>query len=256
MAFLVPALALALFACDPGPLDLTGRRCDGSRACGEGWFCHQGVCLSNGTDIDAGRDAGVDGGLDAGGGDAGVDGGLDAGLDDGGADAGFDAGIPFDVNLLANPGFESIQSDGGVSSWRASPGLLRTSSTMRSGNRGAWLASTGAQQQPALLPSSPTPGTELGMLFCARIWVRGPDDGGVDVTLTIRDRLSDGGIQPSAGMRINNIGATWRQLREEHVSFGGGSIELRLVSNSRLDAGDGFFVDDAELFRSSAPVCP
>jgi hypothetical protein len=94
------------------------------------------------------------------------------------------------------------------------------------------------------------------MLFCARVWVRGEPDAGVDATLFIRDRLADGGIQSSAGMRVNNIQDMWRELREEHVSFGGGSIEFRLVSASRLDAGDGLYVDDAQLFRTSATVCP
>lgn len=254
---------ISLLACDPGPLDLTGLRCDDARPCGDGWFCHQGSCLADGTPVDAGVDAGFDGGMDAGT-DAGVDGGADAGADaglDGGDDAGVDAGpvdagIPLDVNLLANPGFESIRSDGGVNSWRASPGLLVTTTTRRSGSRAARLESTSSQQQPVLLPSSPTPGTELGMLFCARIWVRGEPDAGVDVTLTIRDRLADGGIQSSAGMRVNNIQGTWRELREEHVSFGGGSIEFRLASASRFDAGDGLYVDDAQLFRTSATVCP
>jgi hypothetical protein len=237
---------LASAACDLGPLDLTGRRCDASRTCGDGWLCHQGACWREGTVVDGGADdAGADAGTD------------DAGAPDGGpGDAGPpDAGIPFDVNVLANGDFESLGDDGGVVGWRASPGRLLPSETSHGGARAARLEAVAAQQ-PALLPRDAVPGTALGMLFCARAWVRSEGDAGVDFTLTIRDRFSDGGLQSSAGMRVNGVRDGWRELREEHVSFGNSSIELRLGAATRLDAGQGFWVDDVQLFRSSGPVCP
>jgi hypothetical protein len=160
------------------------------------------------------------------------------------------------VNLLTNPGFESAISDGGVNSWRASPGrLFRADTILRSGNRSARLQSSGAAQQPLLIPTADVSGAELGMLFCASIWVRGEDDAGTDVTLSVRDRFFDGGVATSGGTRLT-VRTAWVQLKEEYASIGTSDVQLRLTSNTRLDGGEGFWLDDAWLSVAQSGVCP
>ncbi len=193
-------------------------------------------------EVDAGLDAGFDAGFDAG-----VDAGIDAGV--------LDAGIPVDVNLLANPGFEALSSDGGVVGWRAGTGRLQSSPEERSGNRAARLYSSGVGQQMVMVPSVDQQGTEQGMLFCASIWVRAESDAGVDVTLTLRDRYADGGFDSTAGVRFTARDG-WAQVKEQHLSFGQSTLQLRLQSSTRFDAGLGFLVDDAVLMRSSTSSCP
>jgi rhodanese-related sulfurtransferase len=246
-------LLTVIAACELAPIDLEGLRCDDARPCGEGFECHEGVCVLEGSviEVDAGIDAGVDAGFDAGQPDAGGDAGVDGGID-----AGFDAGLPRGVNLLQNPGFESVTSDGGVSAWRASTGrLLRADGIAHAGNRSARFQSSSMAQLPVLIPTTDTRGAELGMLFCASVWMRGDEDAGVDLTLTIRDRFFDGGTATSSGTRLT-VRSQWVQLKEEYASIGTSDIQLRVTSNTRLDAGEGVWVDDAWLSVAQNGVCP
>ena len=251
------AALLLLSACELAPLDVTGLQCTDVRVCGDGFVCHRSRCVAmeDVTEEDAGvpdagtKDAGVP---DAGVPDAGEE---DAGVDAGTEDAGFDAGVPYDVNLLRNWGFEALTSDGGVSSWRASTGRLAPSPDQRSGTRAARLYSSGMHQQMLLLPTVDQPGTEQGMLFCASMWIRAESDAGVDVTLTLRDRYPDGGYDSTAGVRFTARDG-WRQVKEQHLSFGNSTLQLRLFSQTRFDAGLGFLVDDAVLMRPSGSTCP
>jgi hypothetical protein len=252
------ALAL-LAACELAPLDLVGARCSAERPCPESLVCVASRCALEVPPVDAGQ---VDGGLDAGEGDAGEDAGTaddagmpDAGEPDAGADAGLDAGIPRGVNLLDNADFERALADGGVPAWRATTGRLLSASVARSGLRSGRVQSTAAAQQPVLVPAVDVPGTELGMLFCATAWVRSDSDAGVEVSLVLRDRLVDGGINPSNGTR-RVAGLSWVEVREEHASFGSSTLQLRLSAVTRLDAGEGFYVDDVMLLRASGASCP
>lgn len=221
--------SLLLFsACELAPLDVTGLRCDDSSECGDGFVCFDTRCFH--------EDA--------------------LPLEDGGHDAGLpDAGIPRDINLLLNPGFEIRLSDGGVSNWRASTGRLQSSTQSRSGARSGKLISSGTSQQMVLIPSVDQPGTEFGMLFCSSAWIRAENGQTVDLTLTLRDRYADGGSDASAGVRFTATD-TWKQVKEQHVSFGNSTMQMRISSVTRYDAGDGFFIDDAVLLRSSASFCP
>lgn len=246
--------------CELAPLDVTGLRCDDARPCGDGFECIEAVCVNEDTLFDAGADAGRpdagrDAGLDAGF-DAGIDAGSDAGVDAGPQDAGPpDAGIPRGVNLLANPGFESLTADASVSQWRASTGRLMPSDAGHSGNRSGRFQSTAYQQQPILIPNNDVPGAELGMLFCGSLWLRSDSDAGVDLTLTVRDRFFDGGTATSSGSRIT-VRNAWVQVKEEYASIGVSTIQLRLTANSRFDAGDGVYVDDAWLSVADVGGCP
>ncbi|MFT3711414.1 MAG: hypothetical protein QM817_27590 [Archangium sp.] len=245
---------LALVAgCELEPIDLEGLRCDDARPCGDGFQCIDAVCIADEHVMaeDAGRDAGS---IDAGR-DAGFDAGVDAGTDAGTIDAGFDAGVPRGVNLINNPGFESLTSDGGVSSWRASTGRLIPVDGGHSGARAARLQSTALQQQMVMFPNNDVAGAELGMLFCGSLWIRSDTDAGVDLTLTIRDRFFDGGTATSSGTRVT-VRDSWVQVKEEYASIGVSTIQLRLTANSRFDAGDGVYVDDAWLSRANVGGCP
>lgn len=242
---LVAVFAGALVACELAPVDVEGLRCDDARPCGAGFECQRGVCVVEGTVDDAGVDAGFD---------AGVDAGTDAGAD-AGTDAGFDAGLPRGVNLLENPGFETIAMDGGPFAWRQTVGRLTPFSfNTHNGMRAMRISSTGSQQQIGLVPSTDVEGPELGMLFCGSIWVRAEGDAGVDVTLTIRDRFFDGGIATSNGTRLT-VTSTWTQLKEEYAAIGNSTMQLRLGSNSRFDGGEGYVVDDAWLSVAVQGVC-
>ena len=255
---------LVLAACELAPLDVEGLRCDDARPCGPGFECVDAVCVAEGT---ARPDAGVDGGPSDAGADAGVDAGLDAGADagvdagtpdagtDAGVDAGVDAGIRRGVNLLANPGFENATSDGGVVSWRATTGRVGSSTVSRSGNRSGFVFSTGSMQLPVLTPNADVEGAELGMLFCATVWVRSETDAAVDVILTVRDRFADGGTATSSGTRVT-VRSSWVQLREEYASIGNSDVQFRVSSGTRYDAGDGFLVDDAWLSLADTTFCP
>jgi hypothetical protein len=214
-------------ACNPGPLELVGLRCNAERPCGDGLACLDGVC-----------DTPVDGGTDAG--DAGVDAG---------------AVIPVDTNLLVNPGFETKPLlDGGTVGWRPASGVLVW---LDGGFAGAHSARLEAgASQPSLVPANATPGTTIGMLFCASLWVRSDSDaGGGDLTLVIRERLEDGGTQNSSSSRLNAPRTAWKRLTEDYVAFGSGAVDIRLVA-SRLDAGEGLTLDDVSLIRAGGPSCP
>jgi len=235
---------LLLASCELGPLDVNGLRCSDDRSCGDGYVCANEYCYREGEVPE--EDAGVDAGTDAGT-DAGIDAGFDAGTPD--------AGIPRGVNLLSNPGFEQLTSDGGVSSWRATTGRFLTADGGHGGARSGRLQSTGFQQLPVLVPNNDVVGPELGMLFCASLWVRSDSDAGVDVTLAIRDRFFDGGVSTSSGTRLT-VRNNWVQFKEEFATIGTSTVQFRLFANSRFDAGDGLYVDDAWLSRAATTGCP
>lgn len=238
---------LLLTGCELGPLDVNGLRCEVDRPCGDGFVCVEDRCFREGEVPDAGApDAGVDAGVDAGI-DAGVDAGFDAGTPD--------AGIPRGVNLLTNPGFEQLTSDGGVVGWRATTGRVLRADGGHSGARSGRLQSTGSQQSLVLIPNNDVDGPELGMLFCASLWVRGESDAGVDVTLAIRDRFFDGGVSTSSGTRIT-VRTNWVQVKEEFATIGTSTVQFRLTTNSRFDGGEGVFIDDAWLSRAEVTGCP
>ena len=217
-------LCLLVSACELAPLDVNGLRCTENRSCGEGFTCFEERCYREGEVPE--EDAGIDAGMP-------------------------DAGIPRGVNLLSNPGFEQLTSDGGVASWRATTGRLLPAD----GGRSARLQSTGFQQTMVLIPTNDELGPELGMLFCASLWVRSDTDAGVDVTLAIRDRFFDGGVSTSSGTRAT-IRTSWVQLKEEFATIGQSTLQLRLTTNSRFDGGDGLYVDDGWLSRAETGGCP
>jgi hypothetical protein len=237
-----------LSACELGPLEVSGLRCNDERPCGDGFVCVNELCYREGEVPE--EDAGVDAGIDAGIPDAGTP---DAGVPDAGPP---DAGIPRGVNLLTNPGFEQAFLDGGISGWRASPGRFSTAADAgRTSNRAGRFQSTGFQQLPVLIPNNDVAGPELGMLFCASLWLRSELDGGTDFTLAIRDRFFDGGTSTSSGTRVT-VRNTWVQLKEEFATIGTSTIQFRLSANTRLDAGEGIYVDDAWLSRAETTGCP
>ena len=224
----IGVVCLLVSACELAPLDVNGLRCTDERSCGDGFTCFEERCY---------RDGEVP---------------QDAGIDDSGTP---DAGLPRGVNLLSNPGFEQLTSDGGVSSWRPGTGRLFPVDGGHAGFRSARLQSTGFQQTMVLTPANDEPGPELGMLFCASLWVRADTDAGVEVTLAIRDRFFDGGVSTSSGTRVT-IRTTWVQLREEFATIGQSTLQLRLTTNSRFDGGDGVSVDDGWLSRAETTGCP
>ena len=230
-------LTLLLASCQLGPIELTGLRCAEDRPCGEGFVCVSAHCLPESELIDAGDD------------DAGA---ADAGEEDAGTP---DAGIPRGVNLLSNSSFEQFASDGGVPSWRASTGRFITLDGGHSGNRAGRLQSSSFQQTMTLIPSNDVDGPELGMLFCASVWLRADADAGVDVTLAIRDRFFDGGTSTSSGTRVS-VRTGWVQVKEEFATIGTSTIQFRVSASSRFDAGDGFAIDDAWLSRADPSGCP
>lgn len=235
-------LLLLVSSCQLGPLDLTGLRCAEARPCGEGFTCIDEHCVPDSEVVDAGEaDAGID--------DAGSE---DAGTEDAGTP---DAGIPRGVNLLSNPGFEQLTSDGGVSAWRASTGRFLPLDGGHLGNRSGRLQSSAFQQNMVLIPATDVAGPELGMLFCASVWLRADTDAGVDITLAIRDRFFDGGTSTSSGTRVT-VRNTWVQVKEEFATIGTSTLQFRVTANSRFDAGDGFAVDDAWLSRAEPSGCP
>lgn len=238
-------LLLLLTSCELAPLDISGLRCNDARPCGEGHVCVDELCVREGEVPDAGpEDAGPE------------DAGVDAGIEDAGTDAGPpDAGIPRGVNLLENPGFEDLTSDGGVVGWRASTGRFLFADGGHSGVRSGRLQSSGFQQTPVLIPNNDEPGPELGMLFCASLWVRSDSDAGVDVTLAMRDRFFDGGVSTSSGTRVT-VRNNWVFMKEEFATIGVSTLQFRLSANSRFDAGDGVYVDDAWLSRAETTGCP
>ena len=259
------ALVVLALGCVPGPLDETGKQCSAARPCGDTYVCLSGRCVDALFDAGLERDAGPDGGahdagLDGGARDAGLDGGADAGQDGGAQDAGDadaglddDAGYPVDVNLLANPGFELVTTDGGVRNWRATAGVLVSGVPGRGGARAARLF-TSTATSPAM-QSDVAPGqTSFGMLFCAEAWVRHDVDAGPTVSLVIRDRFNDGGVDGSNGGSATIQPGAWRRLREQYVSFGGGRVDVR-VSTSRVEPDASVLVDDVLLFRAAGSAC-
>lgn len=267
-------LALMAAACVPGPLDETGKQCSELRPCGEGFICVDAVCqdvafdagLAPDAGADAGPDAGLDAGLDAGRVDAGVDAGVvDAGLTDAGrldggpSDAGLDAGpedsgIPVDTNLLLNPGFELATADGGARSWRATTGALAAVPPGRTGQRAGRLTAT-STSSPSMQSDPVNVTTSFGMLFCSEAWVRHDVDGGTSsVTMTIRDRYGDGGIDSSNGSSTQPPPGQWRRIREQWLSYGNSSVDVRFTTN-RVDNTNSVLIDDVLLFRSSSASC-
>lgn len=255
---------LLLAACVPSALDETGKRCSDERPCGRDFICVAQTCQDVTFDAglpgpDAGEaDAGLDAGeVDAGAADAGA---LDAGEDDAGLpDAGLpdagelDSGYPFDTQLLANPGFESLTADGGVRSWRATTGSLSGGVPGRSGQSAARITNT-TNASPAMQSDLVAGQTSFGMLFCAEAWVRHELDAGPSVTLIIRDRYFDGGIDSSNGASATIQRGAWRVLRERWQSYGGGAIDVR-VTSSRLDPDASVLIDDMKLFRQQGTTC-
>ncbi|MDX2009428.1 MAG: hypothetical protein SFW67_04520 [Myxococcaceae bacterium] len=249
---------LGLLACMPPPLDETGKRCNAERSCGEDFVCVAERCqwADGGLGED---DAGVDGGRDAGF-DAGADAGRDAGAgDDGGLDGGSDGGpdagavIPTGRNLLANPGFELEFADGGIRFWRQGNGTAQPSRPAKSGAQALRL--TGQPNNGPFVTSEFIRGsTSFPMLFCARVCARNEFDAGYSVTITIRERLFDGGTNSSSGQSTGSIrDGGWVVVTEEYGAIGGEGIELRLSSDVRADAS--VLVDDAELFRAPGSQC-
>jgi hypothetical protein len=236
------SVSLLAAACVPPALDETGRRCSTDRPCSEEYFCVEGRCA-----LDAAMpDAGVDGGADAG-----LDGGFDAG-----ADAGFDAGVPIDINLLQNPGFEELTSDGGVRAWRTTNNAALVAAPQgKSGLRAGKVVPALFDFMGLQPTNEPVKGTEQGQLYCARVYVKSNLARPFNVVLQIRDRDTLGTYQSSNGTQLNVSDGGWVSLEEAYSSLGLGRLDIRLSSTGRADAGETLLVDDALLFRSSKSVC-
>jgi hypothetical protein len=261
---------LLVGACFPPPLDETGKRCSESRPCGEGFLCVRAGCLredlfDGGLDeddggLDAGDatdDGGSDGGLarDGGADGGGMNGGTDGGTD-GGADGGVDAGpeLAPETNLLRNASFDLELSDGGVRSWRSTNGTMVGSSPGRTGSRAARLSGQ-SFMGPSITSDLISGGTGFGMLFCARAYGRNEFDAGYTFTISIRERLFDGGTNPSSGQTSRTLqrDAGWVAVTEEYGAIGGRGVELRISSDVRSDAS--VLVDDAELYWTPTGRC-
>jgi hypothetical protein len=223
-------LVVVCAGCELKPLEVSGLRCSVTRPCGEGFVCVELRCFPEGMVPDAGSEADIDAGVP-------------------------DSGIARGVNLLVNPDFEQFTADASVVGWRINPGRLFSAPDGHTGARSARLQSTGPRQSLVLLPEMEVDGPELGMLFCASVWVRGETDAGVDVTLQVRDRFFDGGIANSSGTRVE-VRNSWVQVKEEFASRGTSTLQFRLTTNARFDAGEGIFADDAWLSRAEVTGCP
>lgn len=259
-------LLVAMAACVPGPLDETGKQCSPLRPCGEDFICVNSTCQDVAFDagppldagVDAGRDAGVDAGFDAGT-DAGIDAGrADAGsdagqVDAGPADAGSDAGFPFNTNLLANPGFEVVTADGGERFWRANPGVLSAGTPARSGQWAGRLMAN-STSNPSLV-SDQVPGeTLVSSFFCAEAWVRHDLDAGPTVTMSIRERYGDGGLDSSNGASTPLVRGAWRRIEERWQSYGNATLEVRFTT-TRIDLDASVLIDDVVLMRMPTATC-
>lgn len=213
----MPSLVAVAAACTLAPLDLTGLQCDEVRNdCGPELVCLDGQCAARPFDDP-------------------------------------DASIHFDENLLLNPGFETLRTDGGVDSWKVGAGRLVTSGVAHSGQRSAKVYSV-TVQQPTLSPSVPIAGAATGMTFCATAWVRSEVPEGMDLTLFIRENFLDGGIKSSSGFKVPDVKSSWVKLHEQFGAVGEGSVEVR-VSSAKVDAGYSFLVDDAALYRPDSGTC-
>jgi hypothetical protein len=233
----LPCLALLAAACVPPALDETGLRCSAERPCSEDYFCVERRCSLDAAVPDAGFDAGFDGGLDA------------------GADAGRDAGVPFDVNLLQNPGFEELAAGGGVRAWRATSGGALVTAAGRSGLRAGKVVPA-LFESLGLQPSDePVTDAKQGQLYCARVYVKTDITRAFNAVLQIRDRYPSGVYESSNGTTRNVADGGWVALEESYSTLGLGLLDIRVGSTARTDAGDTILVDDALLFRSSKPTC-
>jgi len=46
------------------------------------------------------------------------------------------------------------------------------------------------------------------------------------------------------------------QMKEEYASIGASDIQFRITTNTRLDGGEGYWLDDAWLSVAQSGVCP
>ena len=205
--------------------------------------------------FDAGPDDEDAGTPDGGTVDAGFDAGFDAGRFDAGLDAGLDSGFPFNVNLLANPGFELVTVDGGERFWRASVGSLAAGTPARSGQWAGKLTMT-SNNTPSMQSEQVGGVTSFGMLFCAEAWVRHDLDAGPTVTMFIRDRYIDGGLDFSNGVSPTPplVRGEWRRIQEQWQSYGNATIDVRFTT-SRLDPDASVLIDAVVLVRVPGPPC-
>ena len=238
------AAVIVFSACQLGPIPLEGLACVPEDDCGEGLRCINSTCQ---RPIDAGtRDGGaVDAGYDAGTTDAGPP---DAGVRDAGS-------IPFDVNLLRNPGFEFLYPDGGIIGWNRTRSKLYPDPTAPfAGQRSLRLEPTSSEFQATLSPSEKVPGGEFGMRLCASAWARTNLDGGVSVSLAVRATFSDGGTTQTSTPKVT-LGTSWMQLKRESAALDDTAIDLVLSTTELTDAGADVWFDEAWLSRASG-ACP
>ena len=244
-AALLSIAVLVTWRCIPDGLDETGLLCSNTRTCSAGWQCIAGACVRDDDvkPIDGGVDAGHDGGTDAGG-DAGIDGGLDG-------------GVPIGVNLLFNPDFEEVNSDGGIRGWRGSAGLLTSSNLPFTGLHSARLNGDGGNLS-LVTSNDPVRGTVQGQLYCARVFARTQRTSRpIVIALYIRDKDNMGGsTQSSNGTRATlPFDGSWVQVDESLSSLGLGRIDVRVATIDPLDGGETLLLDNAYLMRPDGGSC-
>ncbi len=216
-ALMLTAAALTT-RCFPGPLDATGKRCEATRPCGDGFVCFDDVCFREGE----------------------VDAGPDNWLPNGDFELFFpDGGCP---GWVAKPGKlteETVNPHGGHSAVRL------------------WGQRGDGGNAPAMVPLVALPDPKSGQTWCVEAWLRTvPTDAGFNVQLTIRETL-DGGAQRGPTATSRTIGRDWVRLENSYTpTVDGVSLDARIgFGVSPGNTTDAIIVDDLRLKRSATDTC-
>lgn len=216
-AALAGAVALAAAACQLGALDLVGKKCSQDRPCGDGFACWEGACVSL------------------------------EGIQD------LDAGLPYWTNLVTNPGFELLDNTGSLLGWRTVQGKAVPWQPAYGGNFATKVhATTKTGQNPLLYQQEPVAGTSEGDVYCAKAWLRTDLDETFKIGMTVRDLYPDAGLHSFVRVDTVVTSAQWTESKASIPVAGDGLIDVRFQSLKNLDAGEGYLVDDVQLYRVRA----
>jgi hypothetical protein len=205
-------------ACFPGLLDLTGKRCDTSRPCGDGYVCFDERCYRVG-EVDAGPDNWL------------LNGDFEEWLGDGGG-----VGWSVKPGRLARETADVHQGMSAVRIWAHR------------------LPDGGLSGNPVLVPLPAVDGPRTGQTWCAIGWVRtiSADGGALKVSLNIREAL-DG--DPPCSIITQPVGPRWAPIDKTcTLTDDGVSLDVR-ISFAPTNAIDTLFVDDVRLWRSATNTC-
>jgi len=210
--------ALLASACFPSPLDVTGKRCDEARPCGDGFVCFDGVCFLEG-EVDAGPANWL------------VNGDFEDWLPDGGC-----------PGWTVKPGRLTREAQA------PHRGLFAARLWGQRGDGG---------NTPAVFPSLPVVQPKAGQTWCAEAWVRTvPSEAGFAVQLNIRETL-DGGAVVGPTARGRTIGRDWERMENAYTPTADGvSLDVRLVfGTAPTNSVDAIIIDDVTLRRSPDDTC-